>query len=390
MKWTLSTVFILVSIFFVALNMRPAVTAIGPLFNVLMDSLQVTNMQMSLLTSIPVFCMGLFAPFAVPMQKKIGTKKAISVLVLLIVLANGARFLKESYFLLVCTSFLVGLAIAIIGPLMNAFIKERFPQHVASVIGLYSFGIGTGATLSAGFTVTMYQQTDANWAFALGSWSILAAIAVVIWVIAVPNDEVITDATQVKVNENARNPWRHKKAWLILLFFGLQTSLFFSIMAWLTPMLQDKGLSLVSASTVLTVLSIVQMVGNIAIPLLMEKWQSRISWLFSLSVLGIIGFVLLWIGTGAIIWLAVLIIGVVLSGMFPIALMLPLDESRTAEEASSWSSMVLSGGFMMSAIIPLLIGYCYDITANHHFTYAIFIALIIAILGTTVALKKQT
>ncbi len=59
------------SVFFlVALNMRPAVTAIGPLFTILMESLHVSNTQMSLLTSIPVFCMGLFAPVAVPLQKK--------------------------------------------------------------------------------------------------------------------------------------------------------------------------------------------------------------------------------------------------------------------------------------------------------------------------------
>ena len=161
------------------------------------------------------------------------------------------------------------------------------------------------------------------------------------------------------------------------------------MMSWLSPMLQDKGFSLVAASTVLTFMSIVQMVGNIGIPMLMEKWPSRISWLLSLSILGVVGFVLLWVGTGYMLWVAVFIIGVVLSGLFPIGLLLPLDEAANNEEANSWSSMVLSGGFMMSAILPLLIGYCYDRTANHNITYAIFIVLMLGIIGTTLILRKK-
>ena len=150
-------VFAVVSIFFVALNMRPAVTAMGPLFNVLMDSLHVSNTQMSLLTSIPVFCMGLFAPVAVPLQKRLGTKFAIALLLTLIALANGLRLLKESYVLLVGTSFAAGFAIAIIGPMLNAFIKEKFPNRFTTIVGVYSFGIGTGATLSAALTVSFYN-----------------------------------------------------------------------------------------------------------------------------------------------------------------------------------------------------------------------------------------
>jgi len=112
-------------------------------------------------------------------------------------------------------------------------------------------------------------------------------------------------------------------------------------------------------------------------------------WLFSLGILGIIGFALLWLSSGAMLWIAVLIIGIVLSGLFPIGLLLPLDEAKNDEEANSWSSMVLSGGFMISAIIPILIGYCYDVTGNHTFTYAIFMLLMLGIVATTIILKKK-
>ncbi len=388
-QWTITMVLVVVSIFLVALNMRPAVTAVGPLFTILMESLHVSNTQMSLLTSIPVFCMGLFAPVAVPLQKKLGTKMAIMLLVIIVALANGLRFVEESYLLLVVTSFTAGFAIAIIGPILNAYIKGKFPNRFATVVGVYSFGIGTGATLSASLSVSFYNRFNQNWTVALGSWAALAVIALVVWSVVVRNEQGPSQIQGEKIQGAARNPWTNRRAWTILVYFGLQTSLFFSMMSWLSPMLQDKGFSLVAASSMLTCMSIVQMIGNIVIPLLMEKWSNRITWLLTLGSMGIIGFILLWIGTGAMLWIAVFIIGIVLSGLFPIGLLLPLDEARNHEEANSWSSMVLSGGFMMSSIIPILIGYCYDLTGNHAFTYVIFIVLMLGIIGSTCRLKKN-
>ncbi|MET4559806.1 CP family cyanate transporter-like MFS transporter [Lysinibacillus parviboronicapiens] len=388
-QWTFSMILVVVSIFLVALNMRPAVTGIGPLFNILKASLHVSNTQMSLLTSIPVFCMGLFAPLAVPLQKKLGTKIAIALLIIIVALANGLRFLEENYVLLVVTSFAAGFAIAIIGPIVNAYIKEKFPKRFATVVGVYSFGIGTGATLSAALTVSFYNRFNQHWTVALGSWVVLAVIALVFWLLVVRSKQDHLTSQEEMTQGAARNPWKNRRAWTILVYFGLQTSLFFSMMSWLSPMLQDKGFSLVAASSMLTYMSIVQMIGNIVIPMLMEKWPNRITWLVALGALGIIGFILLWVGTGAMLWVAVFIIGIVLSGLFPIGLLLPLDEARTNEEANSWSSMVLSGGFMMSSIIPILIGYCYDVTGNHAFTYVIFIVLMLGIITTTFILKKN-
>ena len=388
-QWTLPMILIVVSIFFVALNMRPAVTAIGPLFNVLIDSLQVSNTHLSLLTSIPVFCMGLFAPLAVPIQRKLGTKGAIGLLLMIIALANGLRFGEGSYGILLVTSFAAGFAIAIIGPILNAYIKEKFPSRFTSVVGVYSFGIGAGAALSSGLTVSIYNAFNKNWTIALGGWIVVAIVALVIWLIVIPNEKNRVQETASKADESVRNPWKNKHAWTMLLFFGLQTSLFFALMSWLPAMLQDKGFSLEVASAVLTFMSVVQLVGNIVITMLMEKWTNRITWILSLSSLGIIGFSLLWISTGTILWFAVFIIGIVLSGLFPIGLLLPLDEARNNEEANRWSSMVLSGGFMISAILPLVIGVLYDQTANHNYTYAIFILFVLGMIGMTWLLKKN-
>ena len=362
------------AIFFVSLNLRPSITSIGPLLNTITDELGISNTQVSLLTSIPVFCMGLFAPLAVPVLRRLGYKWAINVLVAAIGVSTAARMFSGSYAALILTSFVAGFAIAIISPMINAFIKERFPDKIEPVIGVYSLAMGAGATLSAGFTGIFFERFD-SWQMAVGLWGILSVPALILWTIASGRQEQ-KEAEQVR-EQGGRNPWKTKRAWLILLFFGLQTSSFFSLTTWLSPVAQEQGFTLVTAASVLTTMSIVQIIGNIIIPILVNRYPNRIKWLYGLLLIGTIGGGVMLSDADWAIWTGAILFGISLSGLFPIGLMLPLDEAKTNGEASSWSSMVMSGGFMMSAVVPLLIGTVYDLTGTHYVSKWIFIALFV-------------
>ncbi len=374
------------AIFFVSLNLRPAVTSIGPILNTITTELAITNTQVSLLTAIPVFCMGLFAPLAVPVQKKLGYRFAINLLLALIGLATVARFSFNSYTALLLTSFAAGFAIAIISPMINAFIKEKFPHKMEPIIGVYALAMGAGAMISAGLT-SVFFEVFRSWQVALGLWGILIVPAIILWAIAARGGTA--GAEERIAVQAARNPWKTKSAWLILLFFGLQTSLFFSLTTWLAPIAQEQGFSLVMAGSVLTTMSFVQIIGNLLIPMLINKWPNRIIWLYLLLVIGIIGAAILLINADWAIWAGSVILGISLSGLFPIGLMLPLDEARNQTEAGSWSSMVLSGGFMMSAIVPLLIGVVYDVTATHEMTKWIIVILYLLIFISVFLLQQH-
>ncbi len=380
-KW-----FIFIAIFFVSLNLRPSVTSIGPLVNTIQSELNISSTMMSLLTSIPVFCMGLFAPFAVPMQKKFGYRSSINVLMVLIGLATAARFYFDSFSALIFTSFLTGFAIAIISPIINAYIKETFKEKMAPVIGIYSFAIGAGASLSAGLTGPLYESSS-NWAYALAIWGALAIIALITWTFAVEKKVKIETSDQL-VAEEGRNPWKNKLAWIIMIYFGLQTALFFSLMAWLPSMGQELGLSIITAGNVLTTMSIVQLIGNLTISSLVGKYPNLIAWLYGLIGFGTIGALILFIDAGWSIWVGAIILGAALSGLFPIGLMLPLHEARNNRESNEWSSMVLSGGFMISAVLPLLIGVVYDVSATHFATKFIFVILFILMFISIIFMQR--
>lgn len=379
---------LLLAIFLIALNLRPAVTSIGPLLDTIRNDLDLTNSEVSLLTAIPVICMGLFAPLAVHWLNAFGQKRGISILIVVIGGLTLLRAWMHDYFSLLVTAFVIGVAIAIIGPIISSAIKEKFPTRTASAIGIYSLGMGAGATLSAGLTGVLYVWVGEQWAYALAFWSSLALLAYLVWMVAMKpeQEEVILE----KKPASFRSPWSNKRAWLILLFFGFQASLFFSLTTWLASAASELGLDVIESGTVISVLTVSQIVANIFIPMLLEKFPVRSFWIYFSLFIGTIGIVLLLTESILLIWPAAILLGLTLGGLFPLALLLPLDETTDAKEANAWTAMVQTGGFIMGGLVPLAIGILYDWSGTHQITYYVMLSLIVGMFIVTLLLNKKT
>lgn len=380
---------LLIAIFLIALNLRPAITSIGPLLDTIRNDLNLTNSEVSLLTAVPVICMGLFAPLAVHWLNKFGQRRGISLLIVLIGVLTLLRAWLNDYVSLLVTAFVIGVAIAIIGPILSSLIKEKFPTRTASAIGIYSLGMGAGATLSAGLTGILYVKIGEEWEYALAFWSSLALLAYLVWVVAMkPEKEIAVPIERENVTASFRSPWTNTRAWLILLFFGFQASLFFSLTTWLASAASELGFNVVEAGSVISVLTVAQIVTNIFIPLLLEKFPIRSFWIYSALIIGTIGIVLLLTGNMTLIWPAAILLGFTLGVLFPLALLLPLDETTDAIEANAWTAMVQTGGFIMGGLVPLAIGILYDWSGTHQMTFFVLLALIIGMFIVTVLLNK--
>jgi CP family cyanate transporter-like MFS transporter len=381
---------LLLAIFLIALNLRPAVTSIGPLLDTIRNDLHLSNSEVSLLTAIPVICMGLFAPFAVHWLNKFGQRRGISILIGVIGILTLVRAWLNDYVSLLITAFVIGVAIAIIGPILSSLIKEKFPTRTASAIGIYSLGMGAGATLSAGLTGVLYVWVGEKWEFALAFWSSLALLAYLVWFMAMKPEQDKKVHIDIDKETTFRSPWSNKRAWLILLFFGFQASLFFSSTTWLASAASELGFSVIQAGSVISVLTVAQIVANISIPLLLERFPNRSFWIYFLLFIGTIGITLLLTESMALIWPASILLGLTLGGLFPLALLLPLDETTDAKEANAWTAMVQTGGFIMGGLVPLAIGILYDWSGTHQLTYYVMLALIVAMFIVTFLLNKKT
>jgi len=372
-------IYIIIAIFVLSVNMRPAITSIGPMLETIRQQLTLSNAQVSLLTAVPVICMGVFATMAPVLKRKFGLKLTVYSMIIIIGIMTGLRGFISGFPVLIVTAFFIGIAIAIIGPLLSAMIKQYFPERAASVIGIYSFGMGVGSAASAGLT-TVFFESSGSYSFSLSIWSILAILGIAAWFLATKEDmKVLQPAQQTAQlnNEKMKSPWKIRKAWLFLLFFGLQSSAFFSIITWLAPLAISAGMTLLQAGMLLTIMTTVQIFLNIIIPLLMQKFPARKFWLFLMLTAGVIALCLLWTGIHPLMFAGAFIMGIPLGGLFPVALLLPLDETDTVEETNSWTAMMQTGGFIIGGLLPLLIAIVYDGTANHIYTLVIILSLFV-------------
>ncbi|WP_171682001.1 MFS transporter [Paenibacillus planticolens] len=355
--------FVLITALFLAsLNLRPVITSVSPLLGTIQETLGMSGSMASLMTSLPVLCMGFFAPAAVKLGNRWGIERTIAYCLLLIGAATASRYFVNSAWMMLLTAFLAGVGIAIIGPLLSGFIKGNF-ANPSAIVGVYSTALVIGAALGSALSVPLQSVFNHSWQASVASWSILAFLALILWWRPVRKDPKLNGPVDAgglpKSNKNGlKLPLTNKRAWLLTCFFGLMAFIFYSLTAWLAPMVQAMGYGKQTAGMILTLFSLVQMPVSFLIPILVSRFQHRMVWLIGCAVMEIIGLIMLQLPVTP--WLTCIFLGIGAGGLFPMALMLPIDETSNSEEASALSAMTQSGGYIFAALGPLFVGLIHD------------------------------
>lgn len=374
----------ILALFFISINLRIGITSVSPLLETIRQDLHISNFSVSFLTAIPVFCMGTFALLTGKVIKKYGAEKSIMACLILIGLATCMRAFTFSISTLFASALFIGIGIALAGPLLSGFIKEKFPTKIGLMIGIYSVGMGTGASLSAGLTIPLQHVLKGSWNMALAFWGVLTIIAIICWYPVMKRKK--NTSTQNKKNSSL--PLRNKKAWLFTIFFGIQSGIFYSITTWLAPANQSMGVSSEQAGTLITVFTVIQMICSFFIPTLADIYKNRALWL-----LGSICFVL--VGLSLMIhplttpWVPSILLGIGLGGVFPLALMLPLYETKSSEDASAWTAMMQSGGYIIGGFIPVLAGIARDYFNSYTQVFIIMTLLSFILFLLTLIMNKM-
>ncbi|MGG3891588.1 CynX/NimT family MFS transporter [Metabacillus fastidiosus] len=378
------------ALFMVSMNLRASITSISPVLKNIQADLQMSSVSVSLLTALPVFCMGIFAPLAGKLSQRWGIELTIALSVLLIGASTALRLVATFPFLLLMTAIFTGIGIAIAGPLISGYIKKHFPKYSSSMIGVYSAGMGIGASLSAGLVVPVMHSFHNSWNVALAIWALFAVIGIIVWMPIIKKSNQKKKAGGKSINQNSPLPWKNRYAWLLMIIFGLQSGLYYSIATWLAPKMQEIGYSDTYAATTVTVFSIMQMIFSFIIPILINNSLNRKPWLILCALFTFFGIIMLLIGSFPPIISAILI-GIGAGGLFPIAMILPLDATTTARDASQWTAMIQFGGYIISGIVPILVGATKDITNSFNFAFVslLFIAVVLMLLTLKVRVKKE-
>ncbi|MGG0720438.1 MFS transporter [Robertmurraya massiliosenegalensis] len=376
--------FVILALFLVSLNLRISVASISPVLENIRNDLELSNGMVSLLTSIPVICMGFFAFFSTSISIRFGLEKTIAACLLLIGLATAFRAFTNSVMTLLLTAFLIGIGIAIAGPLVSGYIKQKFPNRIGMMIGVYSVGMGIGASLSAGLMIPLQKQLNDSWQLALASWSIFAVIGFLFWYPIMKKSGFVKSSTKTAI----QMPLKNKKVWLFTLIFGLQAGIFYCISTWLAPIAQSMDFSGEQSGTLITLFTIIQMIFSFLIPSLADVYKNDKAWLMGSTLFVLIGlFCIVFDIVNP--WLATILIGIGLGGLFPLALALPLNAVSSSSEASSWTSMMQGFGYMLGGVIPVIAGLTRDYISYEKQVFVLMIVLCMVLFIALIGWKEK-
>ena len=332
--------------------LRTGISSVAPVLEAIQSNLQVSTAWLGMLTAIPVICMGLLSPLGHRLEQRFGMKKSMLMAFVVLIVGLLLRLDSRSFGLLMLTAGCVGVADAIIRPLLSGFIKDKFPERVALAMSVYSASMGTGSALAAYGTPLLSQLATGSWRAGLAFWALPALIALIVWWFG-PHEQ--PHAAQLAKN-SVKNPVSRGITLTFTLFFGLQAGINYALLAWMPSFSIQQGFSEHTAGTLVAVLIISQMLTSLFFSLITRHLRishRAAAGVFSLiTLLGIIALFSL----QGLPWAAPVILGVGTGGLFPMALILPLDFTENRIQATQLSGMTQSGGYLLGGAIPWLTG----------------------------------
>ncbi|MFI0942562.1 CynX/NimT family MFS transporter [Streptomyces sp. NPDC021020] len=346
-----------------AVNLRPAVTSLGPLMKEVRSGLGMSGAMAGLLTSVPAACFALFG-FAAP---RLARRRGPGAVVFAGMVAITAGLLLRPFagstvpFLAASALALAGIAVANV--LMPVIVKRYFPDRVGPVTGLYSMALSLGTALAAALSVPLTDAMGHGWRLGLGVWAALAAVAVVVWLplvrdrSAVPQQAATTGkapARSAAAGEQGRIT-RSRTAWTMAAFFGLQGTSAYVTMGWMPQIFRDSGISAGQAGLLLALTMVLGVPLSFVLPPLAARMRSQGPIVLVLVAFQVAGYAGLWAAPAAAPWAWALLLGVA-NCAFPLVLTMIGMRARSGAGVVRLSAFAQSTGYLLSIPGPILVG----------------------------------
>lgn len=341
-------------VFGAGLCLRTGISSLSPVLGAIQRELAISSSYLGLLTAIPVACMGVLSPLGHAFDRHLGLKKSMMVAFAVLTIGLALRLQAETYGLLLLTAALVGIGDAIIRPLLSGFIKEAFHDKTRAAMGLYATAMGVGSAVAA-YTTPFLSTGSRSWQGGLAFWAIPALIAGVLWA-------VWPGAAHEAVHAQHRNEHGLNRLEIaaLTLFFGLQAGINYTIVAWLPSLYLASGFSEHASGALTALFLILQTATSLFFPVVMRTLRMGVAGaMITFTALAMAGFLMLW-WLPQTVWGAAVLLGVATGGLFPIALLLPLEFSSSRSEATRLSGLTQSGGYLLGGVTPWIAGIAAD------------------------------
>ncbi|MCK2242530.1 MULTISPECIES: MFS transporter [unclassified Crossiella] len=418
----------IVGIVLAALNLRPAVTSLAAVLAEVRDSLGVSAVWVSAVTAVPTVCFGFAGLVAPTLARRFGALRVVGFALALLGLGLALRVLDGPAVLLggtlaACSSIAVanvlipvvvkesfpgrlGFVMGVYSAALSAggAAAAAFTAPLERWVGGWRLAVGLWAGLAVIAVIVWavarrraqpLEQAalahDAEEQAAQATAPAAAATPDVIApaTIARPTDSPAVAATsatvQAATDQAAPAPaaaapaaasttaaagrttslFRNPLAWAVTGFFGIQSLVAYTWMGWLPEILRDvAGVDPTTAGVMLGALMVIGVPAALIIPPLVTRRRAQSGWAVAMtatSLLGVLGLLLL-PTLSPVLW--VVLLGVGMGGLFPLALTFITLRSRTVADTAELSAMAQSLGYLIAAIGPFGVGMLHGWTGG--------------------------
>ncbi|MFC5185892.1 CynX/NimT family MFS transporter [Actinomadura harenae] len=375
----LTTLWTLAGLILLTVNLRAAITGVAPVLSDLQGSLGLSGVEVSVLTTLPVLCLGVFASIAPVLARRVGPEAAITVALSLITAGIVLRVVPAQVALFGGT-VLAGAGIAMGNVLMPAVIKSAFPSRVGSLTGLMMMLMAGSGAIAAGLAVPL--DNAGGWRMALAVWAVPSLIGALAWGPLALRSRRDRRSAPAEESDAARpagvegSLLRSPLAWSVAGFMGLASLMFYVLMSWLPQIMRDHGFAAGEAGAMVSVMMLIGIPLGFATPVTAARMRRQGALVIAVAATMVLGIGGLLVAPSAG-WLWVGFLGLGTGSAFPLAFTLLNLRSPSPMVAARLSGMAQTAGYLLAGVGPLAVGLLHDLTGGWTVSLGLLFVLIV-------------
>ncbi|MEV2278746.1 MFS transporter [Nocardiopsis sp. NPDC049922] len=356
-----------------ALNLRTAITSVGPVLDEVTAGLGMTAVGAGVLTTLPVLCFALFGGLSPTLARRLGDHHLMVYALVALVIGLTARAAVSEPWLFLALSVVALAGGAIGNVILPALVKHHFPDRVGLMTTVYTTALAAGTAIAAAATVPLERATG-DWRIALGSFAAFGVVALLPWLLVLRNGQRGGRGGRVL---GVRDVLGTAIGWQSVLYFGTQSSIAYIMFGWYAQMLRDQGMDAQSAGLALSYLTTLGIPMSLVLPTLLTRVRDQRPFVGVFAVAYLIGIGGMWFSPMSGVWIWTTFIGVGM-GSFVYALTVFALRTRTGEGTAAISASSQSLGYLMAGAGPFLFGLLHELSGGWRAPLLLVLGLVVA------------
>jgi CP family cyanate transporter-like MFS transporter len=385
----------LLGVALVALNLRTIVAALSPILNLVERDVPLSPVVIGIVGAAPPLMFALAGLVTPRLSRRLGLEGLLLLAVGLMAVGQLARALAPGSFVLVISTALALLGAGIGNVLLPPLVKRYFPDRLTQVTTVYAVLIAFSTALPALAAVPV--ATTFGWRASLSVWFVLTLTAIVPWIVASRSRSRVlqlardSDEGESVPSEPALEAtlFRSPVAWAIMITFSISSINVYAGFAWLPSLLvQTAHVSRADAGSLLALYSVMGFPGALIVPAIASRLKN-------VGVLIYVAVAFLLIGDAGLLLLPSVAtpVWIVFAGLgpflFPLALFLINQRSRTHSGSVALSGFVQGVGYIIAAASPLVFGILHQVSGGWSLSMLFLAVVSLAAIPAAIILRHH-